>query len=227
MNNKQWLVALPIIMLVISSCSASNTEINLDFDDHLTYSWDTLSLDDVSEYDILSFVVNDYQDYYIAIESIVAIEDHPEGLADILVKLETIGDAASQSLNQLYGLSSSQLRELSDTHTITLTIDDIVRFNDFKALTETQTQAVSLTKQTIIEDRINRSLTAQEVYGFESIQSYLNRIHQNYSTTRYLLNTVSYEEFEADLVARQYTLTDETKAAMEAAFVVFELIDQD
>ncbi len=227
MKNKQWLVSLPIIMLVISSCSASSNEIHIDFDDHLTYSWDTLSINNVSEYDILSFVVNDYQDYTIAITSTVAIEDRPEGLADLLMKLETIGDAASQSLIQLYGLSSSQLRELSETHTITLTIEDIVRFNDFKAFTATLSQPVSLLKSSIIEDRIDRTLTAQEVQGFDSMQTYLNRIHSDYITTRYPLSTVSYDEFEADLVARQYTLTDETKAAMEAAFVVFELVDQD
>jgi len=227
MNNKKWLIALPIVMLVISSCAMSSNEIALEFNDQLTYSWDTLSIDDVSSFDLMSFVVNDYDDYQLAIATLVSPEDYPDGLVELLDKLEIIGETATQTLDLLVGLSSSQLNDLCETHAITLTIDDIVRFNDFKAFTASQTDDVRLEKQAIIEARIDRPLTSQEVIGFDSIQTYLNYIHNNYHTIPYPLNTVTYQTFEDYLVSRSYTLTTETKAAMEAAFDVFELVDQD
>jgi len=227
MKNKIWFVGLPVLMLVISSCSMSSNEITIDFDDRLTFSWDTLTIDDVSNFDLMSFIVNDFDDYQLAVEMTLTEDEYPEGLWSLMDTLEVIGTSANQTLMQLYGLSSSELNDVAETYAITLTIDDIVVFNDFKSFTATQTLDVSIDKQAMIEARIDRSLTSQEVEGFAAIQSYLNSIHRNYPTIPYPLHTVTYDTFEAYLLAQSYTLTDEKKAAMEAAFSVFELIDQD
>lgn len=227
MKKKIWVVGLPVLMLVISSCSMSSNEITIDFDDRLTFSWDTLAIDGVSNFDLMFFIVNDFDDYQLAVETTLREDEYPEGLVSLIDKLEVVGTTANQTLLQLYGLSSSELNDVAETYAITLTIDDIVVFNDFKSFTATQTLDVSFDKQTIIEARIDRTLTSQEAEGFDAIQSYLNSIHRNYPSIPYPLHTVTYDTFEAYLVAQSYTLTDERKAAMQAAFEVFELIDQD
>ncbi len=175
----RWFRRLLVVALfsLLAGCSAPQQEQNVEFKDPLTYSFDTLRFYSSSSSDIMSLIADDERDLNVALEVAVdrsMIETLPFGIDATISLLDQMSRVANVSLKTLMSSSSAEFLQVATANQINLSIDDIVGFNDLKAVIEILSGSIGIPKARLIEDRLGRELTSEEEQGFALFQEYYN-----------------------------------------------------
>lgn len=215
----RWIVVLAL--LFISACSSASTQ-SVNFRSALIYNMTTHFFDDMTPNDILYPLRDSVYDF----QAVVATTPNApsEGFDEIIDVLHPIANGRSLTIRSILEFTSSQLNTQASLAGVTLSIDDIVRFNDLKAFAATLPSTISLSKVQYIEARIGRLLTTNEADALHYLQQVFNAITQN-GLTPPSLDTFTYEELVSTYqTVSQTTLSESAQATLALAYDVLSLL---
>jgi hypothetical protein len=223
---KKIFVLSLILLMIFVGCSSSYNLPETSIYDSITYSYENLSFENIDQNDILYGVYDDYQDIKIMAEK--AVEDElvnevPDNISDILSTLKTIGDASLDSLDNLVALSSSDLNALATSNSITLTVEDIVSFNNLKSFTQSLIGRTSISKFEYLEYRLDRNLTSEEKEALNLLQEvYLDLRRSDYNL---ILTNLDFADLELEIIQFNSQVSDEVLDKIEIGFNLIKNID--
>ncbi len=224
---KKILVLLALILLMqFFGCSSAPYHDTVLFDRNLDYSYENLNFDGLNQNDILYYTVDDYIDLEIMILEALQrdmIEEKPLNLLLILETLESLNSYSNISLQRLLKLSTTELYNLAMSHSVILTVDDIVGFNDLKATLNLLNESISISKVDYIEYRLGRDLTEEEIEGFIELQYYYNNIVMYNGQ---LLSDMNFEAFSSELNNLYDSPNEEELNRIEIAFEILKLLQE-
>ncbi len=172
--------------------------------------------------------MDDFSIFYLATEGEQMPVEKSEIVNEILPVLTYLNEESGYSFTSLFNRSSEELNSLAISKSITLTLTQIVAFNEMKLfISELQSnissQAYSIGKIDYIELRLDRTLTQEEIDALELLQLYYPRSSLvEYTTTitgNSLYSGSSYSGVEsAFVVIVPDPPTEEELAIMEVAY---------
>ena len=117
------------------------------------------------------------------------IETLPFGIDATISLLDQMSREANVSLKTLMSFSSAEFLQVATANQITLSIDDIVGFNDLKAVIDTLSGSIGIPKAKLIEDRLGLELTSEEEQGLALLQEYYNSLYKMDRETQLLMGS--------------------------------------
>jgi hypothetical protein len=171
-----------VLFLLLIGCSEQQYEQPVEFSEPLTYSFESLRYMKSSSQDIIFMITDNELDLKLALRQAqdqLLIESLPASVDDIIVLLDQISEAAGVSLKTIMAYSSSELLTVATAHAVDLAIDDIVGFNDLKAILDQLGGSIRIDKVDFIESRLERELSEDELQGFDLLQEFVNSIIYN------------------------------------------------
>jgi hypothetical protein len=224
MKKKILLLMSMGFLMFFSGCSEMvTTGGEAHFEGQLVFSYSRLGFGTLHPNDILKYIQDDYADLPAILNDAVetgTLEALPGNLEETLAKLKQLGEGSNQKLSVLMGHSSSELNALAIQYDVSLTVDDIVGFNDLKGVLENMTGSVYLSKTDLLAFRLERELTEEEISGLTLLQDYYNQISS--ANAPYDLSTATFEELAAELDALPVPPSAETMASIEIGFYLLK-----
>lgn len=200
---KIGLFVLSIIsLMVFISCAAAPYDRNAQFNQPLIYDLDSLRYDELLNTDIYNYIQDDYLDLIAVIPAtnqFSEIEASWNQITEMIKKLSLIGNLLKIAPIVIIEKSSSEINALAASVSITLTVDDIVAFNDLKTFFSKVDGLESIKKEDLFAVHLERSLTNNEIRALSTLQHYYNLLlFENESIN---LKTMSYDELEPLLLS--------------------------
>ena len=221
---KKISIVLLLLLLFLSGCgNMSPYDKGPGID--LYYSIETLTYTN-TRYDHILYQTGKVEtDFFILYEQYkneslteVEIEKYQTLIGHLLTYQQSSGKSFETILNET---SESLITDLSALE-ITPTIDDIVLFNQIKALIDemkANDYSGYIDRITYIQTRLNRELTIEEQFAIEYLQDYYSRIAS--FDTNYLL-TDTFEVFIERITALYGELDNETFNRLEVGFNIIK-----
>ena len=176
-------------ILLLSGCMKADDEDILEpsIYDYLYYDFDSLSLTNTSESDILYLKQDTYFDFnYIYNELTSSNLTTSEQLVyqDLFTVTDQIADEANIEYEEIINLSSSEFRDTCDNLSIEIGLDEIVSFNSLKELiqdleTLSDSRLSRIPKLNYIELRLDITLTNEEKDSLEFLQEIYNDLYEH------------------------------------------------
>ena len=197
------LIVLSIIVLMLfASCAAAPSDYYADFKHPLVYDIDSLRYDHLNDSDIYNYVRDDYLDLIAILPNTTQftnIDSSWEQVVDLIKKLSLIGYELNIAPLTMMEKTSSEINSLAASASITLTVDDIVAFNDLKSYLNELDGLVSVKKEDLFSVHLDRPLTKEEIDSLSTLQHYYNQLMQESNFVS--LKTMSYEDLEPLLLS--------------------------
>lgn len=215
-----------LVILAVLGCSAITHSSQYLFEDPVVYSTVSMRLETGDSADIVAFCSSAESDLIVAIETRNA-ESDPDWLdapkRRLIGLLADLSLSSGQTMKYLIDLSGSQLNALALEHGLEITVDDIVAFSDLKTWIDSAPERIYLSRQTLFEAALGRTLDASEVDGLSDFQDYVTS--RNRSGEPVSVENLTEAELRAELETLGY---DETKSAsvMIGFFLVKDLADE-
>ena len=224
---KKILSFISIMMIILFvGCSAepnysndsyTSTANTIGSHDYYEYSLNEFMFTNINNEDILKYILNDTEDFYIAMSENYSIylEDIDKGTISKLYEIVNRNDEVN-SLNSLLNKTAAELNVLAIEVNIALTVEDIVGFYDLKNNNPYIHGTVSLTLESYVSLRLARSLTLNEEEGlnlFVEVYYFLLEYTSSYDYT----NKV-FIDIIADLDNEGYIYTPEELDTIEVGF---------
>lgn len=230
---KILMLFLFFVLLFLTACSSQETShIPISIHDHLRFSYASMTYTDTREYDILFEVGNPSKDFIILYNytqaEALTIEE-VSSIDEISVVLTSVSIASAITYSSLLELPSQDFNELAASHSITLTLSEIVAFNEMKTKISVlknslTTNGYLISKIDYIENRIDRQLTTEEITSLELLQDYFYRL--NYPQINYTLNSSAGLNYFSEAI-QTITVDPPTVielSQLELAYAIIELL---
>ncbi|MDD3477514.1 MAG: hypothetical protein PHP32_01380 [Candidatus Izemoplasmatales bacterium] len=229
-------IVLVAIMFVFTwGCAAEVTTIETTtLIDQLSYSMTSLTYTKTNVVDMLYNAGNPDEDFAIFSAML------PESAVDAETK-QIFSDSlslvlplssnfvASNSTGNVYSMTTADFNDLAVSQGVTLTISDVVLFNQGKEAYQLIAKAASenhteITRQQYIEYRLHRLLTEDEIEGCNLFQKYYAQLNGYY--TGYLLSSVSSSmDLKESFIYHTYAPpTTEELALMALAYPIIDTL---
>lgn len=209
-----------ILLMFLVACSAStNYPMDIDYNTPLHYNYESLQYENLSGYDIYSYLFEDYTDLIAVLRTHstnTTLNQSWEQYELTLLKLKSIGIPSVINPSALFDKTSSELNQLATTHEIVLTVDDIIRFNDLKAIFKTLSGGISISKTLLIEYRLGRTMTSDEMEGLDLLQQYYLDLTRKDIPSN--LREITYEELETNLLLLRIPPTTDELILIEQGY---------
>ncbi len=200
---KIYRIAITILLLIgFISCSAQMDTYFVPFSKPLDYNIDTLSYENLTEYDIFTYIQDDYLDLIAVIpltEDYYKITGSWSDIQSLIRKLSIIGNTSNIKPETMMTKTSSELNALSKSSSTVLTVDDIVAFNELKLYYEDLSGTIMVNKTTLFGSYLGRSLTTEEISELTTLQLLYNRIVEYHGEIN--LGQMTYDEIEIILLS--------------------------
>lgn len=217
-----------VLFLLLIGCSEQHYELTVEFSAPLTYSFESLRYPTSSSQDIITMITDNELDLRLALRQAIdqsQIETLPVGVDEIIVLLDQISEAAGVSLKTVMAYSSSELLAAATAHAIALAIDDIVGFNDLKATLALLGGLIRIDKVDLIESKLERELSAEEIQGFDLLQEFFNKII--YVDRQFSLLSTNQESLQLELESLDSPPTEDEILLILDAFAILRSIADD
>ncbi len=231
---KIYLILLMLVTsFLIASCSAAydGTNIPLSIYDHISFNFDTMTYTSYDSYDIVYDLGNPFDDFVILHENLYDSDfetSEKDAYAYLIDMLYSVGRLTNKNMTDMLAFSSADIKTLLEIHYYTVTIEDIVTFNNLKDLVDTMKQTMTSTdyyiqKTTYIETRLNITLSSTDIYNLELLQ-------EKYIELKDVESDLDFKRFSFDDLITigehyNYYLSDEVKTDMESAYdILIQLI---
>lgn len=223
---KIGLFVLSIIsLMVFISCAAAPYDRNAQFNQPLIYDLDSLRYDELLNTDIYNYIQDDYLDLIAVIPAtnqFSEIEASWNQITEMIKKLSLIGNLLKIAPIVIIDKSSSEINALAASVSITLTVDDIVAFNDLKTFFSKVDGLESIKKEDLFAVHLERSLTNNEIRALSTLQHYYNLLQfENESIN---LKTMSYDELEPLLLSLMNPPSEEDLLEFESGLKLLQSI---
>lgn len=223
---KIGLFVLSIIsLMVFISCAAAPYDRNAQFNQPLIYDLDSLRYDELLNTDIYNYIQDDYLDLIAVIPAtnqFSEIEASWNQITEMIKKLSLIGNLLKIAPIVIIDKSSSEINALAASVSITLTVDDIVAFNDLKTFFSKVDGLESIKKEDLFAVHLERSLTNNEIRALSTLQHYYNLLlFENESIN---LKTMSYDELEPLLLSLMNPPREEDLLEFESGLELLQSI---
>lgn len=219
---KKLFVLSLIILMIFVGCSSSTMMENLSIYDNTTYSYEDLSFIDKNQDDVLYYIYNDFQDFLVMVEVAKTkdlISDIPSDLEMIVNTLSVLSEKSGESFRSLVEKTSAELNTLAINNSLSLTVDDIVGFNNLKTFLLSLTGRTTISKITYIELLLDRELSNEEKSGLNLLQDeYINIRRNDYY---FSLTDLDYPGFELVLIDNNPEISDTNLDLIEIGYSVF------
>lgn len=220
---KKILCALSLIaFMFLFGCSASmeyTTIIGHGLND-VQYNMVNLRFSYLNESDLVHYVADEGKDFKIMLniayenEVIESLLDSNNGVIDTLI---LISDESEKTLYFMLNHSVTELNELAEANSITLTVDDIVGFIDLLAIREQFSGSLFLSKTEYLELRLGRELTLEEENGLTNFQDGYNQLYITFNKN-YNIENITFLQIVDDLDGLGYGYTQEDYDSMEIGY---------
>jgi hypothetical protein len=192
---------------------------------NLTYDYDTLTFTETLPLDILyqsgdpldDFIIL-YKVYYgtsMTSEEVIAYES-------LFEKLNYVTAYSSITYGQLTSYSTEQLSVVLEGYSIELTLNDVIIFNDLKTtlheIRGSDEIDISIGKIAYIEQRLSVSLSENDIFHLDLLQSYYAEIRQ--SNDSFLLRDYSFEDFITHYESSGRVISEDTKNKLFSAYTI-------
>lgn len=208
-----------VLIMILFGCSAATQEATTsitttsnatyitttaNISPDLIYFSEDLTFSNVDEDSFLNYIVDDYQDIRIILDLAYSEGDVlalPETIDSTLDTLERITNASGISLKALINHSFSTLNDIAKNNDVTLTVQDIVGFNDIKDVVAQLSYSYRLTIEEYLEARLQRPLTQDEANGVNTFYwLYMSLV---WNSDSYDLSGKTAEQFILDVSGNQ------------------------
>ncbi len=211
-----------IILMIFVGCSASTDMEVQSIYDNTTYSYETLSFINKNQEDILYYIYDDFQDFPVMVDVAVTneiITEVPSDLDNILDTLATLSESSGESFRSLIERTSAEFNTLAINNSLSLTVDDIVGFNNLKTFLVSLIGRTTISKITYLELLLDRELSDEEKLG-------LNLLQNEYSNIRkydyyFSLTDLDYADFELVLMENNPEISEANLDLIEIGYLVF------
>ena len=179
-----------IIMIFFLGCSAESnidytSEPSSELPSYIYYQVNYYRISNISEYSLLYYVSDGYEDLVITLNKIEESNniEIPVNTYTILNTLYEISDKGNVSIKELMLLSNTDLYKLANENSVTLSVDDIVGFNDFKELVKILPSYVHITIEEYLSYYLGREITEVEISRLSLLQGnyYLLKYKEDFS----------------------------------------------
>ncbi len=225
-------IMMLFLSFMIYACSAGDQSPNTDevtFGMPFTYSFTTMTYANNNNFDIFYGLGDPYEDFVILYESYNSIkltEQEASIYEHIIDNLASLSSSSGRSIGYyLSTYTSTDLKNDFDSYEITMTIDDIVAFNNLKSFKETvegTSRFLSyIEKPLYIELRFGVVLTDEELSDLDYLQYHFNQLMYHASVS--LLDD-SFEDIISIASDLGYTFTEEQLAQLESGYNIIHSI---
>jgi hypothetical protein len=195
--------------------------------DDLTYDFETLTFTNTTAFDILYHVGNPSEDFIILHQELLnkTLTDTQKSVYQhLLINLEDLSKSTQQSLSTILKYSSSELNVALEQADITVTLDDIVAFNELKSFLDeiklSSNQTLSISKTTYIELRLTLDLNQEDLNNLDFLQKqYIELI--DYEPT-FLIKENSFDDMILILENIANIYSDDEILSLEHAFQIIK-----
>ncbi len=219
---KKLFILSIIILMIFVGCSASTDMAVLSIYDNTTYSYESLSFIDKNQEDILYYIYDDFRDFPVMVEVAVSNElvtDVPSDLDNILDTLATLSESSGESFRSLIEKTSAEFNILAINNSLSLTVDDIVGFNNLKTFLVSLTGRTAISKITYLELLLDRELSDEEKSGLSLLQNEYSNIRKY--DYYFSLTDVDYTDFELIVMENNPEISDANLDLIEIGYLVF------
>ena len=224
------------ILVLLSGCAASEditNEPSAVIYENLYYSWSSMSYTNTPDYDIFYQVEDSYEDFIILHEKIM--EDDLTSKEKVAYKqvfdiIDQAEELSTYNYSQIIDFSSKEFNDLCETKSITLTLVDVVTFNDIKELiseikTALNTKSSSISKLSYIEKRLDITLSSDETQALVLLQDKYSELFHYSSYDSFNFKTKALEDLLLDFENNiSYTPSDNELIELEIAYDILQLL---
>lgn len=225
---KIFRMAISILLLIgFISCSAQMDNFYVPFSKPLNYNLDTLSYEDLTDYDIFTYIQDDYLDLIAVIpltEDYYKITDSWSDIQSLIEKLSIIGKTSNIKPKTMMTKTSSELNSLAISSSTVLTVDDIVAFNELKLYIEDLSGMISINKTLLFGSNLGRSLTTDEIVSLTTLQLLYNRIVEYHGEIN--LESMTYDEIEILLLSLPIVPNEEELTQFSSGLALLQSLIQ-
>lgn len=169
-----------ILILTVFSffgCAAAPQYETVVFDDPMVYSFASMTLNRLVEFDIASYASAPDVDLKAAIRSSLGAENlewFDDAKQSLIALIGELSGHSGQSMKALFELSGSELNALAVETSLALTVDDVIAFADLKVYIESVEPRVYVSRKALFETALGRSLSDAETEGLSDFQTYVS-----------------------------------------------------
>ncbi|AUD63849.1 hypothetical protein BK010_09700 [Tenericutes bacterium MO-XQ] len=233
MKKLYLIIILIITVFVMVGCSAMEEEPYNDLPHvygNLYYDYETMTYNSIHSSDIFYNIGDVKEDFIILhqeMEGISYTSNEIDVYHAFFDKLLLLADATGQSVGVIMNYNSSDFKTALETHSIEVTLNDVVTFNDVKSALETyksQNNNPSIRKIDYISYILDQELTNEDRDHLQFLQDeYLELVDRNIVLD---LKTISYENLILSLESTGKTYTEIQLVSLKSAYDLLNLIYQ-
>lgn len=217
---KKILLALSMLMMMlfVGCSSAAPLEYDKNIYDVFSYSYRKGEFSNVENSDIFKYFIDYTSDRELMMEFALdedLISEYTANESILLGKVALIIEETSRSYEDLFDSTSQEFNAYAVEAGVELSIDDIVSFNDLK-IKLSEAGVVFINKLTFIEFKFDRSLTTDEISGYNLLQEVYLDLLEHYGT--YDLTNKTYDDLVADTEEIRTVISEEDREILEIGY---------
>ncbi len=228
MKKLYMLLMIMIFSFTLYSCAAGggyDVQITPSISgDTLSFDYRTLTYTTNKNNDILEIIGNPNEDFIIMYQQAKNEYFNDESLNlyhHMLNNLIQLSELESVNIGSLLDLSSTELNALMISHDISVTVDDIVIFNEMKAAKASAYQNY-ISKVTYINERLHIILSSDEINSLDLFQeTYIDYL--DYQTS-FIIKDFTYEEIIEKYTSVGMNLSEDTLEDLKIAYDILILL---
>lgn len=205
-------------------CSAATHTESVVFEDPMVYSYTSMSLNRLYDYDLASYASSPGVDLKAAIQSSLGTENlewFDDAKQSLISLIGELSGRSGQSVKALFELSGSELNALAVESSLSLTVDDVIAFADLKSFIESTESRVYVTRKALFEAALGRTLSDVETEGLSDFQDYLSLLARHGVSVA--VETMEEAALRTDLGVRGYSEAEITSIVV-GYLIVMDLI---
>lgn len=224
------MILLLLSTILLSACAAAQDEEpfeeNIELTGYIRFKIEDMTFSNTSEYDVTYGVGSSYQDFTIFVDSInnVSLTTAELGAFEALFTIMDQLINSYRSYKDIVAYSSQDFADACESKSITITASTIFTFNTFKSFySEIENETYYIQRIDYLEIYLDRTLTSDEKFGLELIQSTQNAIY--YDSSAINLDTISYADLLVQINdVQSEALSATQEAQLQEAYNVIQLL---
>ena len=215
-------ITLVLLLLFLTACSAQGPNTQASFYQDLYFSKTTLTYTNLPYKDILFQVGTPLEDFFILYDAFYETplsEQEKLNYQVFFGRLVEYVLASNVSYGAIIAYSSTELNEALSVYDIQLSLNDVVIFNQLKAMIDEMDQTKysgSISKTLYLEKRLNLRLTRDAIEALDLLQQYYLEFHMDVTSNYFVSHNIS--DFFLLIEDQGMTLSDSDKLTLQTAY---------
>jgi hypothetical protein len=188
----------------------------------LIFSWHSLTYTETDDYDIFYHLGSPIDDFVILHQRAfneTLNETEINAYDQLFNILNDIADSQYISIGDTFNYTSAEINEFAKNINQSLSINDIVTFNNFKDVKESlETTSTAISKSLYYELRTDQTLTDEQYNNIELLQNYFIKLYYEYNLTD--ISRYSYDYIEEQCLSLDDYPTQDELISLENGYLL-------